>query len=112
MDIENNQVMGSDDWAKFIGEQFRALRIQADLEQIELATRASVSVGAIKNLEGGKGSSLDSVIKICRALNRTDWLRALAPTITVSPLKMLRGVARAKDARVRVFRPHKSAKAA
>ena len=54
-----------------------------------LAERADLSVGAIKNLEGGKGSSLSTLIRVLRVLDRTDWLESLAPPITVSPLQML-----------------------
>ncbi len=105
MSIQNNTVMSTDDWQKFVGDQFRAMRIRADLEQTELATRADVSVGAIKNLENGKGSSLRTLIRVCRALRRTDWLEALAPPVTVSPMDMLRKQGQGKEVRMKVFRP-------
>lgn len=80
----------SDEWELLVGEQFRALRIRADLEQTELAALASISVGALKNLEGGKGSSLKTIVKVSRVLGRTDWLNALAPTVSVSPMQLLK----------------------
>lgn len=78
------------EWGIYIGQQFRTMRIRIPLEQTAAALRANVSVGALKNLEGGKGSSLSTIIKVARAYGRTDWLEALAPTITVSPMQMLR----------------------
>lgn len=72
-----------------VGEQVRSSRLAADLDQRTLAERADVSVGAVKNLEGGKGSSLRTVIRVVRVLDRLDWLEALAPPITVSPMRML-----------------------
>ncbi len=72
-----------------VGEQVRSTRLAADLDQRTLAGRADVSVGAVKNLEGGKGSSLRTLIRVVRALDRLDWLEALAPPITLSPLRML-----------------------
>jgi len=72
-----------------VGGQVRSARLAADLDQRTLAARADVSVGAVKNLEGGKGSSLRTLIPVVRALGRLDWLEALAPPITISPLRML-----------------------
>jgi transcriptional regulator with XRE-family HTH domain len=94
----------TEDWEGYLGDQFRAMRIRANLEQLELAERAGVSIGALKNLEGGKGSSVKTLIKVARALERTDWLEALAPKVSVSPMQLLK--ARAKAApRQRVYRP-------
>ncbi len=97
----------TDDWESYLGDQFRAMRIRSNQEQTELAERAGVSVGALKNLEGGKGSSLKTLIKVARALGRTDWLEALAPKITVSPMQMLRTQSKTTP-RQRVYRPRKS----
>ena len=32
----------------------------------------------------------DSLVKVLRALNRVDWLRTLAPTVSISPVQMLK----------------------
>jgi transcriptional regulator with XRE-family HTH domain len=77
------------EWEAVIGAEIRAERIAANLKQAELATRADISLGALKGLEGGKGSTLKTLIRVTRALGRTDWLESLAPPITVSPLAML-----------------------
>jgi transcriptional regulator with XRE-family HTH domain len=77
------------EWEERVGEQIHAARAAAGLDQASLAELAGLSVGAIKNLEGGKGSSLKTIIRVLRALDRTDWLEALAPPITISPLHML-----------------------
>lgn len=77
------------EWEAQLGEQVRAVRIAADLDQATLAAQADVSLGAVKNLEGGKGSSLKTLIRVLRVLDRTDWLDTLAPPITISPLQML-----------------------
>lgn len=92
------------DWERYLGEQFRAMRIRAGVEQSVLAERADVSTGAIKNLESGKGSSLKTMIKIVRCLSRTDWLESLAPEASVSPMQML-ATARRTAPRQRVSRP-------
>lgn len=76
------------------------MRIANDLDQTRLAGLADISVGALSNLERGKGSSLKTVVAVVRALGRTDWIEALAPPVTVSPIQMLR--AKQKSARTRV----------
>lgn len=92
------------EWLAYLGEQVREQRMRAGLDQQTLARRASISVGAVKNLESGKGSSLTSLVKVIRALRREDWLQSLAPRITVSPMQMLRA-ARLKKPRQRVYKP-------
>ncbi|CAN5119958.1 hypothetical protein BH11ACT2_BH11ACT2_21100 [soil metagenome] len=78
------------EWESRLGDQFRSLRVAARWEQRELADRAGVSVGAVRNLETGKGSTTKTIIRVARALDRADWLLALAPPISVSPLALLR----------------------
>ncbi len=90
------------EWEAHLGEQVRAARIAANLDQATVAELADLSIGAVKNLEGGKGSSLKSLIRVLRVLDRTDWLDALAPPITISPLHMLAAKRSAPGPRRRV----------
>jgi len=98
------------EWEAQLGEQVRAARIAADLDQATVAERADLSLGAVKNLEGGKGSSLKTLIRVLRVLECTDWLEALAPPITISPLQMLAARSSAPGPRRRVS-PRRPAKA-
>jgi transcriptional regulator with XRE-family HTH domain len=84
-----------------IGEQFRAVRIAAGLAQAELASIAGISLGAVKNLEQGNGSSLRTVVRVARALGRDDWFSALTPRVTVSPIDAFRA---RREPRKRVYR--------
>ena len=79
-----------DEWEKSVGEQLRDTRIAGDLDQARLAALADISVGALSNLERGKGSSLKTLVAVARALDRTDWLESLAPQVSVSPMQLLR----------------------
>lgn len=95
----------TEDWEARIGEQFRALRIQQDLDQETVAEMASISRGALRNLETGAGSSLGTIIKVARALDRTDWLDALDDTAgEISPMEMLRRQQREPKPRQRARR--------
>ncbi len=100
----------TDEWEAAIGAQVRAARIAANLGQSELAARADISLGAVKNLEAGKGSSLKTLVRAVRALGRTDWLESLTPPITVSPLAMLSSKGSAARTRQRVSRRRASAR--
>jgi len=97
------------EWEAQLGAQVRAARIAADLDQATVAELADLSIGAVKNLEGGKGSSLKTLIRVLRVLDRTDWFDALAPPITISPLQMLAANRSATGPRHRVS-PRRPAK--
>ena len=82
------------EWEADIGQQVRTLRRRAEMTQRELARSANVSVGTIRNLESGAGSTLATLVSIARVLGRSDWLSALAPPVTISPLAMLKAQGR------------------
>jgi transcriptional regulator with XRE-family HTH domain len=76
-------------WAEDFGERIRALRIELNLEQSEVAERASVSRPALYSLESGKGSSLSTIIKVLRALDSVEWLATVHATRTEpSPMEL------------------------
>jgi len=93
-----------DQWEAVLGDQVRQVRITQNLDQAQLANLADVSVGAVSNLERGKGSSLRTLIGVLRALGRTDWLESLAPVVGVSPMQMLRNKQKTSQPRVRASR--------
>lgn len=83
-------IRNTEEWEHSVGSQIQALRVRKRVNQKELADLANVSISAIKNLEGGKGSTLKTFIRVLRALDRTDLLDAIQPEITVSPLDVVR----------------------
>jgi hypothetical protein len=48
------------------------------------------ALNAVKNLESGKGATVRSLLSVVRVLGREDWLRALSPHVSISPLQALR----------------------
>jgi transcriptional regulator with XRE-family HTH domain len=82
--------MRTDELEQRLGERLRALRIQRDLTQAELAESANVSLGALKRLERGLGSTTTTLVSVLRALDQERWLDALGPgPSTFNPLDVL-----------------------
>jgi transcriptional regulator with XRE-family HTH domain len=98
------------EWERRLGAGARRLRLALGLTQAELAERSNVSLSAIKHLEWGRGSSLATLIRVARALDRTDWLASFAPAEpSVSPIALLRErQSQTAPAARRVRRPKKS----
>jgi transcriptional regulator with XRE-family HTH domain len=90
----------SEEWEAELGQQLRELRLRQNIDQRRLAEQAGVALNVVKNLESGKGATLTSLVKVLRALGRTDWLSTLAPAVSISPMQMLK----AKPVRQRASR--------
>ena len=75
---------------RVFGQRIRELRIGAGLRQEDLARLANVSRSAVAGLEGGKGSTLATAMKVLRALGRDDWFASLTvPSAAFNPLDLL-----------------------
>jgi transcriptional regulator with XRE-family HTH domain len=73
-----------------LGRQLRELRLQRNIDQRQLAEQAGVALNAVKHLETGKGATVASLVKVLRTLGRSEWLKALAPEVSISPMRMLK----------------------
>jgi transcriptional regulator with XRE-family HTH domain len=60
-----------------LGKRLRMQRVAQLLTQRELATRAGVSAGTVKNLERKGHASMESAVRIAMALSLSDELRPL-----------------------------------
>lgn len=92
--------------AQAIGENIRALRLQKNLTQSGLAARAGISMSALRHLESGQGANLGSLIRVVRALDKEEWLQALAPQVSINPLHMTPTLTERKRARTSRKRAH------
>ncbi len=86
-------MLGPDEWEAELGQQVRSVRLRQNIDQEQLAERAGIALNAVKNLESGKGATVRSLVRVLRALNRVEWLRSLAPTVSISPVQMLKSKA-------------------
>lgn len=73
-----------------LGNRLRRLRLNRDVSQQELAERSGLSTRTIRNIESGQNPSLESLIKVMRALGLVDRFDELLPPPVPSPMDMLR----------------------
>jgi transcriptional regulator with XRE-family HTH domain len=72
-----------------LGEKLRSLRRTRGLDQRSTAERAGVSEKALRNLEGGHGSTVETLLRTLKALDALDGIEMLVPEATVNPLALL-----------------------
>ena len=82
--------MTTEEWEATLGRQLRNLRLRQNVDQRQLAEQAGVALNVVKNLEAGKGATVKSLVKVLRALGRAEWMDSLAPSVSISPLQMLK----------------------
>lgn len=73
-----------------LGEQLQAIRLSKSLDQITTAEKAGISEKSLRNLEAGRGSTVDTLLRTLKALDTLEGLELLAPRPSASPLALLR----------------------
>jgi len=91
-----------------LGQRVRDQRIRLGYSQEDLARLANVSTRSIHHLETGGSSTTATLVKVLKAMDVADDLKAIAPLPSVSPMAALRQNKRAQ----RVGRPRKKNKEA
>ena len=89
-DMDDMTFMSPDELQAAFGKQLQELRIAKNLDQITTAEKAGISEKALRNLEAGRGSSIETLVRVLKALDSLQGLRLLAPKPSVSPLAVLR----------------------
>lgn len=87
-----------------LGAQLRRARLLEDVDQQTLAAKANISLGALKRLEAGKGSTLLSLVSVLRVLGRLSWLDTLEPEPEPGPFDEIYGRSEPKRASARAAR--------
>ena len=78
--------MSNDALLKYLGQQMRQMRINARYTQEELAQKAGISRATLDHLEGGKGTKLETMISVLRALQKLEILNNFETQALFSPL--------------------------
>jgi transcriptional regulator with XRE-family HTH domain len=89
----------ADEIQDILGQQIKALRISKDMGQRTTSEKAGISEKALRNLEAGRGSTVETLVRVLKALDSLDGIDRLAPGITVSPVAMLRQMRRRQRVR-------------
>lgn len=72
-----------------LGERLRRLRLSRNIDQRAAAGKAGISERALRNLESGNGSTVETLLRTLKALGYTQGIEMLAPETTVDPLALL-----------------------
>ncbi len=72
-----------------IGEKLRTYRLDKNLPQQAVASKAGISRGVLQRMESGQGTSLRAFIGVLKALQLEDWFETLAPIAAINPLLMV-----------------------
>ncbi|MDR3477288.1 MAG: helix-turn-helix domain-containing protein [Gammaproteobacteria bacterium] len=73
-----------------LGESVKALRLQKNLDRKTLCQQAGISENALRHLEGGQGTTVKTLVRVIKALDRESWLTGIAPEVSINPLHMVR----------------------
>jgi putative transcriptional regulator len=91
--------------AAALGKRLEAIRLSKNISQAELARQAGVSRSTMTRIADGQSISLDSFIRVVKALGLADHLAALLPDPEVRPVEL---VSRAGQQRRRASRKRKA----
>ncbi|HXW90222.1 MAG TPA: helix-turn-helix transcriptional regulator [Terriglobales bacterium] len=72
-----------------LGERVRRLRLARNIDQRATADKAGISEKALRNLEAGRGSTVETLLRTLKALDSLEGIEMLAPEVTVNPLALL-----------------------
>jgi transcriptional regulator with XRE-family HTH domain len=71
-----------------LGARLRGYRLQQNVTTAELALRAGIGIATAARAETGRNTSVETLVKILRALGRLDALDAILPPPLVSPIQL------------------------
>lgn len=73
-----------------LGQRARAFRLRKRLDQAEVAELAGISRRTVSFLEQGKGSSVETLLRVMKAMGALDGLSSLFPPApAIDPVAML-----------------------
>lgn len=88
--VSHMPIQSPEEIAETLGQRVRARRLSANVTQAALADKAGISRRALVQLEGGRGSTVYTLICVLKALGLEQQLSSIAPIPTVRPMAMLK----------------------
>jgi transcriptional regulator with XRE-family HTH domain len=99
--MDDMSFKSAEELQSILGEQLQSLRIAKNLDQRTTAEKGGISEKALRNLEAGRGSSVESLLRVLKALDSLEGIEMLAPKPSVNPIALLHST----EARRRVRHP-------
>jgi transcriptional regulator with XRE-family HTH domain len=84
---------------ELLGERLKRLRLSRNQGQRTTAEKAGISEKALRNLEGGRGSTVETLLRVLKALDYLQGIDLLAPEASINPLDLLRQAKQLRRAR-------------
>lgn len=75
--------------ASSLGKRLEEIRLSKNISQADLAREAGVSRSTMTRIADGRSISLDSFIRVIKALGLVDHLSALLPDPSVRPVELV-----------------------
>jgi transcriptional regulator with XRE-family HTH domain len=88
--MSDMQFMTTKELQAALGKRVRRLRLSRNIDQRATADKAGVSEKALRNLEAGRGSNVETLLRTLKALDSLQGIEMLAPEASVNPLALLR----------------------
>ena len=90
-----------------LGDRLRRYRLQQNRTVDEMSADAGVGFSTARRAESGANPTLETLVKLLRALGRLDALESFLPTPVVSPIQMaaLSGRRRQRASQPRLKKP-------
>ena len=89
--MDMSPIQSPDEILASLGERIKQRRLAAGLTQKTLADKAGVSRRALIELEAGSGSTLQTLVRVLKAMGLGDSMATLVPVPRISPMSMLQG---------------------
>ena len=72
-----------------IGSRLKAYRLQLNVSVADLAHRAGLSKTTVVNAEAGRNPTLETIVRILRALGKLESVDGFLPPPKISPIDLL-----------------------
>ena len=80
-----------------LGQRLRSHRLNLNLTQAEVATRAGIGRRTLVKAEAGGVTTLETLVSILRGLGRLEQLDAFLPTPPLSPVQLAQNEGRVRQ---------------
>jgi transcriptional regulator with XRE-family HTH domain len=88
--MDNAMFQTTEELLKSLGERIRKLRLSKDLLREDVAKKAGVSLRTLGSLEKNGRGTIETLLRVLRALGEPAPLNSVVATTPISPMALLR----------------------